>query len=88
MLVEKSRNKILKEIGLQHNVTKKDDNIIVPKKVQHSKKFTEEKKILEFNMSNNDMLNDKPYIIDYINHNIDNELLQMMMEYSINEFKI
>jgi len=88
LLVEKSRNKILKEIGLQHNLTKKDDNITVPKKVQHSEKFTEEKRLIELNMSNNDMLNDKPYIIDYINHNIDNELLQMMMEYSINEFEI
>jgi len=82
LLLEETREKVLQEIAFENNLVKNSGTIDVPEQVQHSKPFTEQKRQKEFDLSNNDMLNDKPHIIDFINDNIDKELLDLMMSMS------
>ena len=81
LLREHSRAAILNEIAQENNLTP-NLKFVNPKTVQHSKKFTSDKRAQELDINDNDMLNDKPHIIRYINDNIDYKLLDKMMSLS------
>jgi len=81
LLEDRSRTVILDEIALENNLTHKP-GFVDPKRVQHSDEFTDAKRARELDLNDNDMLNDKPHIIQYINDNIDNKLLDKMMSLS------
>lgn len=81
LLEERSRSVILDEIALENNLIR-NPGFVNPKRVQHSDEFTEEKRARELDINDNDMINDKPHIIEYINDNIDYKLLDKMMSLS------
>jgi len=78
LLKDDSRSAILSEIAHENNLIKKP-GFVHPKRVQHSDEFTDIKRDRELDLNDNDMLNDKPHIVEYINENIDNKLLDKMM---------
>ena len=83
LLNSDTRESILLDIANKNKLTRMNHTSWhIPNKVQHSDSYTEEKRLSESNLTTNNMLDDKPHIIDYINHNVDKNLLNRMMELS------
>lgn len=76
------RNSILVDIENDNKLIRCRKEWAVPNKVQHSESYTEQKRLIERDLFENNMLNDKPHIVEYINNNIDKDLLNRMMELS------
>lgn len=84
LLQDDSRERILTKIGQDNNLERKTKEIEVPEKVQHSKQFTEEKRINEANLEiNNELDKRSPVMKKYIIDNIDYDVLSLIQERKI-----
>ena len=78
LLKEESRARILYKIAEKNNLSKKQDSIVVPEKVQHSDSYDGNKAIQELNLYINDKLDILPHIREYVVDNIDYSLLKQI----------